>query len=459
MAAVAHGGLDHATRWFGLRFASRETERDYREWRLGTATPFARIGYVGSIPSWTMLLAGVAVFDLDSLAKGAPPIFAWIVTLVLLTVLTYRERFERWTAPLAATANCVAGFLIVWLLFSLLFADPSVQWRAGVMTGGLLTVMFFGFAVFRVPPAMAMAAVTPYVAYASYRLYDANQAGDLTSVQAGGLAAVQWIAYLGGVLVCIIIEIVTRRSFMQHEIISRQQEQLRRSREAIRRYLPPSVARHIEAGNSAGIEEPVRRRVTVLFVDLVGFTMLADRVEAEVLTIVVDDYMSAMGQIVDDCGGTVSEFGGDGFMAMFGAPDEMEPEEQAVSAIRAAQAMQACLPSLQRAWYRLGATEPLETRIGINSGVLSVGSFGSRGRMTYSAIGLQANIAARIQTQCEPGRILVSDSCWHLVKDRIRCEPRGEVACRGVHYPVRVHEPVADAADALLEMGIEQPAA
>ena len=59
-------------------------------------------------------------------------------------------------------------------------------------------------------------------------------------------------------------------------------------------------------------------------------------------------------------------------------------------------------------------------RIGINSGVLSVGSFGSRGRMTYTAIGLQANIAARIQTQCEPGGILLSDASWHLVKDQVR---------------------------------------
>jgi class 3 adenylate cyclase len=137
----------------------------------------------------------------------------------------------------------------------------------------------------------------------------------------------------------------------------------------------------------------------------------------------------------------VSEFAGDGLMAIFGAPDEMEPVEQAVSAVRVAQAMQARLPSLNLLWQRIGVTEPVQMRIGINTGVLSVGSFGSEGRMTYTAIGMHANIAARLQSHCEPGQILLSDSSWYLVKERVACEPRGEVQCRGVHYPVRVYSP------------------
>lgn len=59
--------------------------------------------------------------------------------------------------------------------------------------------------------------------------------------------------------------------------------------------------------------------------------------------------------------------------------------------------------------------------------------------MTYTAIGLQTNIAARIQSHCEPGGVLLSDASWHLVKERIACEPRGEVECQGVHFPVKVY--------------------
>lgn len=435
----------HAARLFGLRFVSEQTERQYREWRIDTVTPFVRTGYIGSIPSWCLLFAALAVIDASTVGSWGPAIVGWILALVTLTALTYVTALRRLVMPLAALANCVAGFLIVWLLLGVVLLDHPAEWRAGVMTGGLLIVMFFGFAIYRVPPLLAVAAVTPYVAYASYRLYDSHLAGDLSAVEVGGLGAVQWIAYFGCLLVCIVSEIVNRRSFCKDQIISGQQRELQRSHEAIRRYLPPAVAKHIVAGNTAGIQEPSRRRVTVLFIDLVGFTVLADRVEAEVLTLIVNDYMSVMGEIVDEFGGTVSEYGGDGFMALFGAPDELEPEQQVFCAVRAAQAMQTRLPSLQDAWYRLGATEPLSMRIGINTGVLSVGSFGSLGRMTYTAIGLQTNIAARVQSHCKPGGILLSDPSWHLVKDRIPCEPRGEVECKGVHYPVRVHEPRPEA--------------
>lgn len=80
-------------------------------------------------------------------------------------------------------------------------------------------------------------------------------------------------------------------------------------------------------------------------------------------------------------------------------------------------------------------------RIGIDPGVLSGGSFGSEGRTTYTAIGMQANIAARLQANCEPGGNLLRNSSWHLVEDQITCEPRGEVECKGLHYPVPVYSP------------------
>ena len=92
-----------------------------------------------------------------------------------------------------------------------------------------------------------------------------------------------------------------------------------------------------------------------------------------------------------------------------------------------------------------GFNRPFHMRIGINTGVLSVGSFGSEGRMSYTAIGLQANIAGRIQAQCEPGAILISENTWHLLKDRIPCQTRGSLQLRGVHFPIDVHEPLYSA--------------
>ena len=78
--------------------------------------------------------------------------------------------------------------------------------------------------------------------------------------------------------------------------------------------------------------------------------------------------------------------------------------------------------------------------MGINTGMLSVGSFGSQGRMTYTAIGLQTNVTNRIQSFCRPGEILLSDACWQLVRDQVPCTPRGEIEIKGVHFPIKVYE-------------------
>lgn len=432
----------HALRLFGLRFEQRHTEQQYQRWRVAAATPFARIGYIGSTPSWILLLLSVAVLDPEAASEAGLLIVGWILLLVVLTGLTVPLALRRTVIPLAALANCLAGFLIVWLLSDVVLTEQLSQARAGVMTVGLIVVMFFGFAIFRISPGIAMAAVTPYVAYGSYQLLQGYQQQELTGVEAGALAAAQWIAYLGCLLVCVVIEVVDRRAFCKDQIIDKQQEELRTSREAVRRYVPRAVYEHIIQSGAVGIDVPTRRQVTVLFADLVRFTLLADRVEAEVLTQVAGDYMTVMSQIVDEHGGIVNEFAGDGLMALFGAPVEMDVVEQAVSAVRAAQAMQARLPSLNQRWQRIGVPEPIQMRVGINTGVLSVGSFGSAGRMTYTAIGMHTNIAARLQAHCEPGQVLVSDSSWYLVKDQITCEPRGEVECRGVHYPVRVYAPL-----------------
>ncbi len=73
--------------------------------------------------------------------------------------------------------------------------------------------------------------------------------------------------------------------------------------------------------------------------------------------------------------------------------------------------------------------------------MVSVGSYGSQGRMTYTAIGLQTNIASRIESKAEPGEILISDATYQLISDNINCVPKGEVDCKGVHFPVKVYAP------------------
>jgi class 3 adenylate cyclase len=225
-------------------------------------------------------------------------------------------------------------------------------------------------------------------------------------------------------------------------IAARQQAEraLQHSRELIRRYVPPAVANRIIAGDEAEIDTPKRRRLTVFFSDVVGFTDIADRVEPEVITQVINEYLSAMSKIVDAHGGTLNEFSGDGIMALFGAPESMEPRKQVRRAVDMALAMQREMARLNENWRELGLGEELQVRMGINTGMLSVGSFGSQGRMTYTAIGLQTNVTARIQMQSLPGEILLSDASWQLIRDDVQCAPKGEIEVKGVHFPIKVYE-------------------
>ena len=175
----------------------------------------------------------------------------------------------------------------------------------------------------------------------------------------------------------------------------------------LRRYAPGAVAERIESGDANAVGHPQRLRVTALSSDVAGFTALADQIDPESLSQIINEYMAAMSDVVESQGGVVTEFAGDGLMAIFGAPETFEPDEQVRRALSAATAMHARLGDLNKSWFQLGIEQPLQVRIGINTGMLSVGTFGSDGRATYTAIGLQMNVAARIQAQCEPGGILL----------------------------------------------------
>lgn len=427
------------THRFGLRFADPATEAAYGRWRMTTAMPFVQMGFLGSAPSWGAFFVAVWLLFPPALPVAGPAIAGWILLLLILSALTLWRPALRWIMPLAAFANCLAGFLVAWLLHDVTTVAMTPSARAGVMTGGVLIVMYFGFAIFRIPPIQAMAGVTPYLGVTLLYLYRDLRDGILGMAEGGAFAAIVLIAYFGGVFVCLVIEFVTRRSFVKDQIIQLQQRELAESRDAIRRYIPKAVAQRIIRGQLASVETPLRRRVTVLFCDIVGFTDIADRVEPEVMTRVLSDYLSAMSDLVDAAGGTLNEFAGDGLMALFGAPDEVAPMEQAQRSLRAALAMQEKMVALSESWRVLGLGRALKVRIGINTGMVSVGSYGSPGRMTYTAVGLVTNIAARLQEAAEPGQILICETTYQLAREEVDCAPRGELDCKGVHYAVPVY--------------------
>lgn len=222
-------------------------------------------------------------------------------------------------------------------------------------------------------------------------------------------------------------------------------ERLRRATTLIQRYVPAQLAERILSGQHTAATQPERRKVTLFFSDVVGFTPAADQMEPEDLASLLNEYLSEMSKIADAFGATVNQFVGDGIMIFFGAPDATSDQDHAIRAVRMSLAMQQRMSELGEKWFAEGIQTPFRIRIGINTGVASVGDFGSEGRTAYSAIGNQTNLTARIQDHCEPGEVLISHTTWALVKDQIPCEERGEIEVKGLHYPVRVYKVVAKA--------------
>jgi len=168
----------------------------------------------------------------------------------------------------------------------------------------------------------------------------------------------------------------------------------------------------------------------------------------------LSEYLSEMVAIADRYGGTVSHITGDGIMIFFGAPNVTSDRDHALRAVRMAQEMQSCSESMRDMWIRYGLDRPFCIRVGINTGYASVGDFGSEGRKFFSGIGLQTNLAERIQAGCRPGKVLISHTTRVLLHDEVNCTSYMEMPLSGMSAPLRVYEIAADSGAASAPAGI-----
>ncbi len=193
----------------------------------------------------------------------------------------------------------------------------------------------------------------------------------------------------------------------------------------LRRFLPPSMVKAAAAGDLALDLRPEPRLITILFSDIVGFTEMANTLRSRRVAELLNEYLAAMTKAIFDSGGTVDKFVGDAVMALFGAPEELTPNEQVRRAIAAARQMLRALKELNQRWLEQGIVgengmPPVRFRCGIHQGTAVVGMFGGPDRSDYTAIGPSVNIAARLQEVAEPNTVLISAAVADYVEeDRI----------------------------------------
>jgi adenylate cyclase len=215
-----------------------------------------------------------------------------------------------------------------------------------------------------------------------------------------------------------------------------------RERDTIKRAFSGYISRQVletitEKGELPALKGE-RRRITVLFADIRGFTTLAEGMTPEEVVEMLNEFFDRMVEVLMRHKGTIDKFLGDGMMVIFGAPVDDPYQEQ--NAVMAAIEMQKELHNLCTAWEARGR-QPIRMGIGINSGVAIVGNIGSENHMEYTAVGDTVNLAARLESATkELGlEIAVCEQTYAAVRPLFQWKPAGAIAIRGRTESVRAY--------------------
>jgi adenylate cyclase len=169
------------------------------------------------------------------------------------------------------------------------------------------------------------------------------------------------------VWICVLVFVAVAAASLQHR-------RLVQAHGLIRRYVPEQVAAAVLSGRPESIGRQERRKLTIFFSDLVGFTDLSEELEPEDLAMVLHDYFTEMSAIARRHAGTIDDLVGDAIMVFFGAPDATDDRDQALRAVRMAIQMQEAMGPLNHRWESAGIPEKLQVRMGVNTGVVTVGN-------------------------------------------------------------------------------------
>ena len=202
--------------------------------------------------------------------------------------------------------------------------------------------------------------------------------------------------------------------------------------ERLKRFFSPQLAEMIVSGDADDPLKSHRREITVVFLDLRGFTSFAETSEPEEVMGVLREYHAEMGRLILEHEGTLERFTGDGMMIFFNDPVSV-PDAPA-RAVRMAVAMRQRVDELLVRWRKRGYD--LDFGVGVAQGYATIGAIGFEGRLDYGAIGTVTNVAARLCGEAKPGQILISQRVYGAVEDSVDVEELGGLTLRGFSKPV-----------------------
>ena len=227
--------------------------------------------------------------------------------------------------------------------------------------------------------------------------------------------------------------VAVERARLNQKIVAEEKK-----RERLGRFLSPQVtSRILAAADTHGAElgAPEVREVSVLFADIVGFTGMSETMSPNSVSLLLNDYLSRMTEVIFRYEGTLDKYIGDAIMAVFGAPLDMP--DHAERAIRTALEMQEKLTEWN-AEQREGPS--LRIRIGINSGKAVAGEIGSINKKEYTVLGDTVNTASRLESVAKPGTVVIGENTHQAVVGKFECRALGPFSLKGKQREVLVYE-------------------
>lgn len=224
-------------------------------------------------------------------------------------------------------------------------------------------------------------------------------------------------------------------SRMLERRVEEQLEQLQRL-ERLKRFFSPQVAEMILDGTAEDPLKAHRRDISILYLDLRGFTAFTESAEPEDVMDVLHQYHAAMGQLIIAYEGTLEHFAGDGMMIFFNDPVPIDDAPE--RAVRMAIDMRGKVQELAAGWKKLGFD--LNFGVGIARGYTTIGAIGFENRWEYGAIGGAPNLAARLCGEAKAGEILVSQRLFTSIDSLVEAESLGGLTLKGFHSPMPAYK-------------------
>lgn len=199
----------------------------------------------------------------------------------------------------------------------------------------------------------------------------------------------------------------------------------------LKRYLAPQIAESI-LGDESELFKTHRSEITVVFLDLRGFTAFSDSAEPEEVMDFLRHYHGEMGRLIFQHEGTLERFMGDGIVVIFNDPIPCDAHTE--KAARMALEMRARVKELRALWRKKGYD--LDLGVGLAAGYATLGTMGFEGRRDYGTVGNLPNLASRLCSEAKGGQILTDQKTMSRIEDEFEAEPIDALILKGLHRPV-----------------------